>query len=358
VAKPPEGPASSRERKIFSMESGMNHSTGNGRRALLLTLAVAITAWGVLGFFDRQQRGRAEFVYDTEYIVMVMPDGPAAAAGMQDGDRLVSVEGIPVEDLPLYSRWPRSLSARVGESRRFVVERDGEQLTIDVAYSATPRGVRHLQLGGALIGLSFLWLGIWALLAVGTRPAVTLAYIGVAAGVAAFGHGPYLGTWDGVATHITTAALVLWIVLLLRFFLTFPRRTRAGESRLATRIIYGAWVLVLPLLVLELIFHPVLYHTFGPLIGLLTLVYCILTLAAVTSALAKTPRRELWESGMGWILAGLVLAVVPTLVGLVDWALLLEFHIPGSSYYPLLLAVVPLTMALAVRQQAQAGADS
>ncbi len=316
----------------------MNHSTGNGRRALLLTLAVAITAWGVLGFFDRQQRGRAEFVYDTEYIVMVMPDGPAAAAGMQDGDRLVSVEGIPVEDLPLYSRWPRSLSARVG--------------------GATPRGVRHLQLGGALIGLSFLWLGIWALLAVGTRPAVTLAYIGVAAGVAAFGHGPYLGTWDGVATHITTAALVLWIVLLLRFFLTFPRRTRAGESRLATRIIYGAWVLVLPLFVLELIFHPVLYHTFGPLIGLLTLVYCILTLAAVTSALAKTPRRELWESGMGWILAGLVLAVVPTLVGLVDWALLLEFHIPGSSYYPLLLAVVPLTMALAVRQQAQAGADS
>ena len=72
-----------------------------GRKALLLTAAVAITAWGILGFVERRTRGRAEFVYDLKYNVMVMPDGPAAAAGMRDGDRMVSVEGIMVEDLPL-----------------------------------------------------------------------------------------------------------------------------------------------------------------------------------------------------------------------------------------------------------------
>ncbi len=324
-----------------------------GRKALLLTAAAAITAWGIFGFVDRQQRGRAEFMYDLEYSVMVMPDGPAAAAGMQDGDRMISVEGIMVEDLPLYSRWPRSLGAQVGESRRIVVEREAELLTIDVVYGPTPRGVLHLQLGGALIGLSFLWFGIWALFAVGTPPALTLAYVGLAAGVATLGHGPYLGTWDGLAVHIAAAARALWVALLLRFFLIFPRRTRFGDSRVVTRAIYGLWVLVPVMLVLELIFHPALYHTFGTWIGLLMLGYAILALAAAVRGIVKTPRGELWSSGVGWILTGLVVGLVPTLVGAIDWAFFWDFDIPGSIYFPLLLAVVPLSMALAVKQGAR-----
>ena len=324
-----------------------------GRKALLLTAAAAITAWGVFGFVDRRQRGRAEFVYDTDYMVMVMPAGPAAEAGMQDGDRMVSVEGIMVEDLPLYSRWPRSLGARVGESRRFVVERDAELLTIDVVYGPTPRGVLHLQLGGALIGLSFLWFGIWALFAVGTPPALTLAYVGLAAGMATFGRGLYLGSWDGVAVHVATAAMALWVALLLRFFLSFPRRTRLGESRAVTRTIYGLWVLVPVMLVFELIFHPAFYHTFGSWIGLLMLGYAILALAAAVYGIVKTPRGELWSSGMGWIVTGLGVGLVPTLVGAIDWAFFWDFDIPGSIYFPLLLAVVPLSMALAVKQGAR-----
>jgi len=333
------------------------NGTTTGRKALLLTAAAAITAWGILGFVDRRGHGRGEFVYDLEYNVMVMPDGPAAEAGMQDGDRMISVEGIMVEDLPLYSRWPRSLGARVGESRRFVVEREAELLTFDVVYGPTPRGVLHLQLGAGLIGLSFLWFGIWALFAVGTPPALTLAYIGLAAGVAALGHGPYLGTWDGLAVHVSTAAMALWVVLLLRFVLIFPRRTRLGESQVATRTIYGLWVLVPATGVFELIFHPALYHTFGPWIGLLMLGYAILALVAAVYAIAKTPPGKMWDSGMGWILTGLVVGLVPTLVGAIDWALLWDFDIPGSNYFPLMLAVIPLTMALAVRQQARGGSS-
>ena len=324
-----------------------------GRKALQLTAAVAITAWGIFGFIDRRQRGRAEFMYDLEYNVMVMPDGPAAAAGMQNGDRMISVEGIMVEDLPLYSRWPRSLGAQVGESRRFVVEREAELLTIDVVYGPTPRGVLHLQLGAALIGLSFLWFGIWALFAVGTPPALTLAYVGLAAGVATLGYGPYLGIWDGLAVHVATAARALWVALLLRFFLTFPRRTRLGENRVATRTIYGLWLTVPLMGLLELIFHPALYHTFGTWIGLVMLGYAILALVAAVYAIVKTPRGEFRISGMGWIVAGLVVGLVPTLVGAIDWAFLWDFDIPGSIYFPLLLAVIPLSMALAVRQQAR-----
>jgi hypothetical protein len=62
---------------------------------------------------------------------------------------------------------------------------------------------------------------------------------------------------------VQVAFILLWSILLLRFFLTFPRPKRVSRSRLATTVVYGSWVLFLGCLLLELIMHPALYHTFG-----------------------------------------------------------------------------------------------
>lgn len=327
----------------------MDSLTTDRRRVLLLVVAVAITVWGTVGFFQRLPMGRGGYTYSPEYIVnYVERGGPADEAGLEVGDRVISVEGIPVEELPLYSRWPNSLTPRAGESRRLVVEREGQTLPFDVVYGATPRSVVNLRLGGALIGLSFMVFGLWPFFTVQTSHALALAHIGLTAGVATFGVGPYLGTWDGLASHIQFAASLLLTALLLRFFLSFPQPKRVGASRLATRIIYGVWVLFLACLVLELIFHPLLYHTFGPVGSLLMLGYCILALVAVTHTVVTTPRSELWECGMGLILVGLLVAILPNLL-----AFFFAFRLPGSGYFPLLLAAIPITMALAVRKQAR-----
>jgi len=167
------------------------------------------------------------------------------------------------------------------------------------------------------------------------------------------GAGPYLGTWVGVTSHVQAAAMVLFTILLLRFFLVFPKPKRVSRSRLANWAIYGAWVLFLACLVLELIFHPALYHTFGSVGSLLTLGYCILALAALTHTVVRTPRRDLRESGVGLILIGLLAAIGSMLIGAV--ALVLRFNLPGARYFPLMLVAIPLTMALAVRKQAGLG---
>jgi hypothetical protein len=312
---------------------------------------LAIVVWGIAGFFDQRNAGFAGPLFEPNYMIEHVPAGGALdQAGFQPGDRVVSVEGIPIEELGMYSRWPRSLSRRPGESLTMVVDREGEFVSGAIVYGEGSAGGEKLRLGGILVMLSFLGFGLWALFTVPSAHAVRFAAIGLALGAAV--PGPSLGAWDGLAGHVQVAALVLWALLLLRFFLLYPKAKRLGKSRLAAGVTYGAWGALVVCLILELIFHPRFYHTFGPLYSLLMLVFCALALLAVMHTAVTTSRDERRRSGMGIILLGAGVAVVATTIAFVDMAFLWDFNIPGSSYFPLLIAVIPLTMALGVRKQA------
>ncbi len=50
--------------------------------------------------------------------------------------------------------------------------------------------------------------------------------------------------------------------------------------------------------------------------------YSVFAVVAVVHTVVKTPRGELRDSGMGIILVGVVVALVPTLVSAVDWMFL------------------------------------
>jgi len=64
----------------------------------------------------------------------VTPGGAAEAAGVLAGDTVVSAEGEVVEDWPQWVMWVRE---RPGETVTFVVERDGEQLTMTATIGET-----------------------------------------------------------------------------------------------------------------------------------------------------------------------------------------------------------------------------
>jgi hypothetical protein len=117
-------------------------------------------------------------------------------------------------------------------------------------------------------------------------------------------------------------------------------------------MIFGAWGLLLFTLVLELVFHPRFYHTFGPLYGLLMFVYSVLAVAAFVHTLIRTPAVEKRVSGVNIILVGVVVALVPTMVAAIDWMFLWNFDIPGSNWFPLMLGAIPILMAVAVRKHA------
>jgi len=107
----------------------------------VIAFVLLMVMWTVVGFPR----------YDRTLTVGSVGDGsPAAAAGFEAGDRLVAVDGQPIES---WESLPPYIQARPGEPVRLVVERDGRRVSIDaVPAAANPLGepVGYLGIGPAL----------------------------------------------------------------------------------------------------------------------------------------------------------------------------------------------------------------
>ncbi len=316
------------------------------RRAIVLVVAVTLTAGGVWNLLGNTT-GYTDALFEPDYTILHMPpDGPLATAGFLPGDSVISVEGIPVVELGMYSRWPRSLARAPGESLTMTVKRDGQLVVGEIAYGEQPPGSQRVRLGLLLVLLSFLWSGVWALFFIPSPHSGRLATIGLAAGFSI--PPPNMGSWSGMTDHVNVAAEVLLALLLLRFFLSFPKPKRIAQAHLTMVLIYAPWVILLGCLVVELFCHPRFYHTFGGYIGILLLGYLLLAMAALVHSWVRTPKGELGPSGLGWILAGIGIGVGGVLLWAVNALLLQGFDIPGSGWAPVLFGVVPIGMALGV----------
>ena len=120
----------------------MENEPSQQKKRIVLVIALALTAWGILGVFGNTD-GYTDALFEPDYTILhAPPDGPLAEAGFQVGDSVVTVEGIPVEELGMYSRWPRSLARRPGESLSMTVDRAGQQVSGEVVFLERPSSIR------------------------------------------------------------------------------------------------------------------------------------------------------------------------------------------------------------------------
>jgi hypothetical protein len=331
----------------------MERSGSSRRKGWIVVLASAISLYALAGQFGESE-GYTDALFWHDYTLPdVPPGGPLEEAGFLPGDSVVSVEGIPVEELGMYSRWPRSLARKPGETLTMTVERGGERISGEIRYRERPSGVRRMQLGGLFVAFTFLWAGVWAFLFIPSSHAARLAAMGFALGLAV--PGPNLGGWNGVRDHIQLAGMVLFTLLLLRFFLSFPEPKRIARGHLSTVLLYLPWLFLLGCLGVELAFHPRFYHAFGGFSSLLMLAYAALAVVALLHAWFSSSREERSASGMSRVLAGVGVGLGGLILWVVDAALLPALEIPLSSWLPLLLAAIPIGMVLGVRHGAAAG---
>jgi hypothetical protein len=321
------------------------------RRFELLAVAIALSAWGGFGFLGNDS-GYTDALYEPDYTIQSVPQGGSLEeAGFLPGDTVVAVEGIPVGELGMYSRWPRSLSRRPGESLQMTVKRGGGIVEGSVVARATPPSVERGRWVVVLLTQAFLWLGMWLLFTTPTAHAGRMALLGLVAGLAA--PGPSLGSLNGLGDHLEVAGEVLFLILLFHFLLLFPHAKRPARSRYIG-LIYLPWLALVAGQVAELVTHPRMYHSLGGFIGLLILGYLVASALTVVHTAATTPKAEHAASGMGPVLVGWAMAFLPNLVAVAGWMVPPGWDTPGQEWFPFLLLAIPVGMALGVRRQARA----
>ena len=320
------------------------------RRFELLIAAVLVTLWGGWGLLG-ERSGYTDSLYEPDYTIREAVTGTVLEeAGFQPGDSVVAVEGIPVEELGMYSRWPRSLARRPGETLQMTVVRDGQRIEGTVTYREVPPGVTMTRWVGALVAWAFLWLGMWVLFTTPSAHAGRLALIGLLMGLTVLG--PSLGSLNGFRDHFQLAAEILALVVLFQFFLLFPKAKRPARSPWIG-LIYVPWLALILCLVAELVTHPRLYNSFGGFIGILFLGYLVATLVAIGHTALTSSRGRLRESGIGFVVIGWLVALVPNLVAVAGWVIPPGWSTPGQSWFPLLIVAVPVGIALGVWREAR-----
>ncbi|MGI9952019.1 RIP metalloprotease RseP [Moorellaceae bacterium AZ2] len=132
---------------VIAAGSGMN---------FLLAVALFIFVFMVLGIpVDKNIIGRVE------------PGRPAASAGLQPGDRVISINGVPVDS---WTAMVREINQRPEEDLTLEIEREGQRMTVSV------RSERDPGTGVGLIGIGPSWerQGLWRSLYLGFSQAVRI----------------------------------------------------------------------------------------------------------------------------------------------------------------------------------------
>ena len=100
---------------------------------LLIIVGVLFIIWGILGLMDAKNYTYAGYNTDDNWTVIKIEEGsPAEAAGLQKGDVLKSTGGIAVTDTKALNKRQR---AKIGETREYLIDRSGEEITLQVTYA-------------------------------------------------------------------------------------------------------------------------------------------------------------------------------------------------------------------------------
>jgi len=338
----------------------MSFPNTNSRRTIMLAVALALVVWALFGVADLPNLPDGGLRYEPSGVVRrVEAGGGADRAGVRLGDRILSIDGVPLSETDAIRRQPR---AAIGETRLFVVERTDEasgattreQLAVTYGsdLAAHPIGL----IGGALLGLVFLLCGVTAYLRAPSAQALLFGIIGIGLAVVLL-PSPYLPTAGlrSFSSAVAIFAAFVVFVVLLHLVLIFPE----PRSMLQRKSVVAALYLPAPLIgaagAIQIArgAHP------GPVLDLLgtlvLIVYMLLTIVALIHRYATTTRETRAVYGLGLLAWGIVIGFGPLTVAASVGLLAPNVSLPGSDYYFLSLVLIPLSFTAALLRRPAPG---
>jgi len=323
--------------------------------------AALLVIWGLWGLVDLGNSPSGGFDSGNSIVIGVEPGGPAEEAGLREGDRILSLDGIPSGDRETLRRQPRT---EIGGIQLLVVERTDEATglttteNIEITYSLLPAGERTFDIVGGVIGLVFLLSGMLVFLKAPSTPTLLFAIVGFGfAGI--FLPSPYIGfpVLQAFLSNVLFVAFLTAFASLFHLLLIFPKRKRVMEKKNAGKLIYLP-VAIYALLGIMIFFADLPVGRFGTalvvFLGLIFVGYLVLSIVALVHSFVTAAPQERAEEGLNFMLAGVVFGFLPITLMMVSGLFgVLQNDFPGSDFLFLTILLIPISFALALLKGAR-----
>jgi hypothetical protein len=332
-------------------------------KMLFSIIAIVILIRGALGAMDIAKIPYTGYSLSPDNVVnQVYAGSPAEAAGVQVGDSVSRIDGIPVESLSGLSDRGRP---EIGSPGSLTVTRDGvEQPPITFNYAAQPTADMVATGGiGRLIGLAFLILGLMVFLKNPTRLSTIHGALSMMLALL-FLQGPYLASAGTRRLTNSIVSLIVGVMLatLLYYCLNFPRAKEALTSRPWLK---NAVFIVAPLMGLVIaainLTVPDLSAGGSMLLSVMVTViyggYILLSLIALIHSHRNSSAEERSSTGLNMMLLGMAIGFVPLLVSLLYHTILpYAGDLPGERFWGVTMLALPICLALALMKLEPAAA--
>ncbi len=340
----------------------MSDAQGAKYRSLFLIVSVILLVLGALSAMDVKNQTYTGFQTDgNNKVTMVEEGGPAAAAGLQAGDVLTSVNGIAVTDTKGFFNLHR---ATVGATRPYVVQRGGQAVTFEITQAALSTRYVYVARAVTLLGLCYLGFTLWAYFSAPGAATVVLAWFGLSFGESFLGT-PYFESpvLRNAISTISTSIVLLGIAALVHFLLAFPTRRPLLERPSGTKLLYGPAIVVSLVNIGFSILQPDstsgLNIFFRTLFTLLIAGYFLAAIVVLFRRYGAATPADRAAHGLGLMLAGAIIGLGPLLVLQIVTLLSPSTFLPQSQFYFLTLGLIPIAFSIAaVRSAGGKGSDS
>lgn len=314
---------------------------------------------GVLGLRDVGKRPYAGFEAARDFnVVRVRAGSPADEAGLEVGDVIKVIGGIPVQDSKARWRQPRP---EIGETRTYCVKRAGEIQEVDITFTAQP-STDYLRTGlGIVVGLCFLGFTLWAYLTAPSASTVLLALFGLCFGLEFF-PSPYSHnfTLRSLAEALGVVVIVAGFAFLIHYLMLFPRRRGLLDRPWGLYLIYLPAALMALFMLSVILVQPDFTSRFRLLMSVVSLIFIVGyfggALVTIFFAYLRSNDEERAASGLGLMLVGTVIGLVPILSAAVLGVVNPAATLPGDNFYHVALVLIPVSFALAAVRSARSTA--
>lgn len=280
-------------------------------------------------------------------IVSIEPGSPAEKAGMLVGDVMVSSDGVEMSNTKELSKRVRPVE---GQVREFVVNRNGEEMNLQLTYEGLTDKDRSLNLAGNIIGFLFVLIGLWVLFKKTTALTQAFALFSLCFGFI-FLNGPNIspGFLENLINSLSTTIVVFSFAFLLSFILQYPPESKKFKGLMLPALLAALLVWVLNFAQPES--TGTLNMSVRLFFGAVIIFYFLASLITLIRKFSRSSAEERTKHGLNLMLMGAIIGLVPILIYFTASYFSPGINLPGNDYVFITFVAIPICFAMALNKE-------